>query len=321
MSGQVDFFDDRPARGKVAAAPVSDEVRSLAGHLPHGVRFGTSTWSFPGWQGLVYGGDYDETKLSREGLSAYAHHPLLRSVGVDRSYYRPLDDKTLLRMASAVPTDFKFLLKAHAALMLPKSARRPDYLAGVSDVFLDSTYASRNVIEPALRQLGEKLGVILFQFSPLGDRVLRYRKELLERLEVFLAALPSEAQYAVEWRDATLLGPDLADVLARCKVAHGYAGHPRMPQIDEQVSFDRGEGPLVIRWLLRRDRVYEDARMTYAPFDRLLEPDADSRRGILSLLHGAVGQGREAIVIVNNKAEGSAPLSVLQLAREWSSVG
>ncbi|MEY3337111.1 MAG: hypothetical protein RL245_103, partial [Pseudomonadota bacterium] len=70
MSGQVDFFDDRPARGKVAAAPVSDEVRSLAGHLPHGVRFGTSTWSFPGWQGLVYGGDYDETKLSREGLSA-----------------------------------------------------------------------------------------------------------------------------------------------------------------------------------------------------------------------------------------------------------
>jgi uncharacterized protein YecE (DUF72 family) len=319
LSGQVDFFDDRPARGKVAAAPVSDEVRTLAGRLPHGVRFGTSTWSFPGWQGIVYGGDYDETKLSREGLSAYAHHPLLRSVGVDRSYYRPLDDKTLLRMASAVPTDFKFLIKAHAALMLPKSARRPDYLAGVSDVFLDSTYASRNVIEPALRQLGEKLGVILFQFSPLGD--LRYRKELLERLESFLTALPSEAQYAVEWRDATLLGPDLADVLARCKVAHGYAGHPRMPQIDEQVSFDRGEGPLVIRWLLRRDRVYEDARMTYAPFDRLLEPDADSRRGILSLLHGAVGQGREAIVIVNNKAEGSAPLSVLQLAREWSSVG
>jgi uncharacterized protein YecE (DUF72 family) len=321
LSGQVDFFDDRPARGKVAAAPVSDEVRSLAGHLPHGVRFGTSTWSFPGWQGLVYGGDYDETKLSREGLSAYAHHPLLRSVGVDRSYYRPLDDKTLQRMADAVPADFKFLIKAYAALMLPKSARRPDYLVGVPDVFLDSTYASRNVIEPALRQLGEKLGVILFQFSPLGDRVLRYRKELLERLEVFLAALPSEAQYAVEWRDATLLGPDLADVLARCKVAHGYAGHPRMPQIDEQVSFDRGEGPLVIRWLLRRDRVYEDARMTYAPFDRLLEPDADSRRGILSLLHGAVGQGREAIVIVNNKAEGSAPLSVLQLAREWSSVG
>jgi hypothetical protein len=53
----------------------------------------------------------------------------------------------------------------------------------------------------------------------------------------------------------------------------------------------------------------------------LVEPDLEARRRILSLLRGVVGQGREAIVIVNNKAEGSAPLSVLQLAREWSVVG
>lgn len=321
MSGQVDFFDDRPARGKVAAAPVDDEVQLLASKIPSGVRFGTSTWSFSGWQGIVYGGEYDETKLSREGLSAYARHPLLRSVGVDRSYYRPLDDKTLQRMADAVGDDFRFLIKAHAALMLPKSARRPEYLLGVPDVFLDTAYATRNVIEPALRLLGDKLGVILFQFSPLGDRVLRYRRELLERLDAFLSALPKEARYAVEWRDAAMLGPDLTEFLARHKVAYGFAAHPRMPSIDQQAIVDTGEGPLVIRWLLRRDRAYEEARATYAPFDRLVEPDSESRRRILSLLRDAVGQGREALVIVNNKAEGSAPLSVLQLAREWSVVG
>ncbi len=285
------------------------------------MRFGTSTWSFSGWQGIVYGGEYDETKLSREGLSAYARHPLLRSVGVDRSYYRPLDDKTLQRMADAVGDDFRFLIKAHAALMLPKSARRPEYLLGVPDIFLDTAYATRNVIEPALRLLGDKLGVILFQFSPLGDRVLRYRRELLARLDAFLSALPKEARYAVEWRDTAMLGPDLAELLARHKVAYGFAAHPRMPSIDEQAIVDTGEGPLVIRWLLRRDRAYEEARATYAPFDRLVEPDSESRRRILSLLRDAVGKGREALVIVNNKAEGSAPLSVLQLAREWSVVG
>jgi hypothetical protein len=118
-----------------------------------------------------------------------------------------------------------------------------------------------------------------------------------------------------------MLGPDLAEILARHKVAHGFAAHPRMPNVDEQAIFDAGEGPMVIRWLLRRDRAYEEARATYAPFDRLVEPDAESRRRILSLLRGAVGQGREALVIVNNKAEGSAPLSVQQLAREWSAVG
>jgi uncharacterized protein YecE (DUF72 family) len=177
------------------------------------------------------------------------------------------------------------------------------------------------VVEPALRILGDKLGVILFQFSPLGDRVLRYRRELLERLEDFLSALPKEARYAVEWRDAAMLGADLADVLARCKIAHGYAAHPRMPNVDEQAAFDTGEGPMVIRWLLRRDRAYEEARASYAPFDRLVEPDTESRHRIASRLRHAMGQGREAIVIVNNKAEGSAPLSVLQLAREWPVVG
>jgi len=321
LSEQVDFFGDQPAHGKVVAAPLDDDVRLLASKIPSGLRFGTSTWSFSGWQGLVYGGEYEETKLSRDGLAAYARHPLLRSVGVDRSYYRPLDDKTLQRMADAVGDEFRFLMKAHAALMLPKSARRPEYLLGVPDVFLDAAYASRNVIEPALRLLGDKLGVILFQFSPLGDRVLRYRNELLERLEAFLSALPKEVRYAVEWRDAAMLGLDLADLLARHKVSYGFAAHPRMPNVDEQSSFDTGEGPMVIRWLLRRDRAYDEARATYAPFDRLVEPDSESRHRILSLLRGAEGQGREALVIVNNKAEGSAPLSVLQLAREWSAVG
>jgi len=321
LSGQVDFFGEKPARGEVAEATVNNEVLALASKIPAAVRFGTSTWSFPGWQGIVYGGDYDEMKLSREGLAAYARHPLLRSVGVDHSYYRPLDDKTLQRMAEAVGDDFRYLIKAYAALMLPKSAYRPEYLRGVPDVFLDSVYASCNVIEPALRLLGGKLGVILFQFSPLGDRVLRYRRELLERLDTFLSALPKEARYAVEWRDAAMLGPDLAELLARHQVAHGFAAHPRMPMVDEQAAFDTGEDPLVIRWLLRRDRTYEEARATYAPFDRLVEPDTESRHRILSLLRRAVGQGREAIVIVNNKAEGSAPLSVLQLAREWPTVG
>jgi hypothetical protein len=94
-----------------------------------------------------------------------------------------------------------------------------------------------------------------------------------------------------------------------------------MPNVDEQAVFDTGEGPMVIRWLLRRDRAYEEARASYAPFDRLVEPDTESRHRIASRLRHAMGQGREAIVIVNNKAEGSAPLSVLQLAREWPVVG
>jgi hypothetical protein len=74
-------------------------------------------------------------------------------------------------------------------------------------------------------------------------------------------------------------------------------------------------GPLVIRWLLRRNRGYDEARDRYGPFDRLAEPDPDTRNAVAALVAEALAQGREVFVIVNNKAEGSSPLSVIELAR------
>ena len=312
----------RVAKGGVAPQPVDPALVGVAARLPATVRFGTSTWSFPGWAGIVYGGEHDEAKLARDGLAAYASHPLLRAVGVDRSFYAPLGATTLERMAAAVPGDFRFLLKAHAALTTPKSARRPAFLQGAPEAFLDADYATRVVVDPARRLLGEKLGVVLFQFSPLGERVLRHRALLLERLGAFLAALPRGVAYACEWRDATMLGPDYHAMLAAAGAVHGFAAHPRLPPVDGQGAATGMEGaaagPLVIRWLLRGDRGYDEARAEYAPFDKLCDPDPAVRGRIAALLSGAAAQGREAMLIVNNKAEGSAPLSIAALARQMT---
>lgn len=308
---------------RVAAATSALEYTSLAAQLPARLRMGTSTWSFSGWHGLVYADEYDESTLARSGLSAYSAHPLLRSVGVDRSYYRPLDTDTMSRLRKAVSADFRFLLKAHAALMLPKSARRPVYLEGVPDVFLDADYAIRHVIDPARRVLGETLGVVLFQFSPLGSRVLGYRRELLQRLYEFLRALPVGVNYAIEWRDPEMLGPDYQQMLRACGAVHGHAQHPRMPPVDaqgeslaEQVS--SSSGPLVIRWLLAPGRSHEAAKAAYAPFDQLVDPDPTARQNIVGLARRALAAGRDVTIIVNNKAEGSAPKSIVELAREFA---
>ena len=60
------------------------EAAGLAARLPVGVRFGTSSWSFPGWKGLVYSRRTTTAMLAREGLVEYARHPLLKTVGIDR---------------------------------------------------------------------------------------------------------------------------------------------------------------------------------------------------------------------------------------------
>lgn len=310
-----------PSRAGVSPAAADEGCRALADRLPPGVRLGTSSWSFPGWRDLVYGGDHTEAALARDGLRAYARHPLLGAVGVDRGFYAPVAEDVLRRYAESVAPDFRFLLKAHAALTTPKSARRPPYLAGVPDLFLDAEHAIRAVVDPARRALGDKLGVVLFQFPPMPPPVWLRRALLLERLHGFLRALPTGPLYALEWRDAEILGADYGDMLETAGAVHAPCAHPRMPPVDAQ-GVDPARVPaLVIRWLLGHGRGYEEARAAYAPFDRLLEPDPEVRARILGLLSAATRAGREATVIVNNKAEGSAPLSVVELARGLAARG
>ena len=58
---------DRSPHG-VAPAAVADELRALAARLPTTLHLGTSSWSFPGWAGIVYDGAASTTALARRGL-------------------------------------------------------------------------------------------------------------------------------------------------------------------------------------------------------------------------------------------------------------
>ena len=40
--------------GQAALEERFQGLRSLAGSLPRSLRMGTSSWSFPGWRGIVY---------------------------------------------------------------------------------------------------------------------------------------------------------------------------------------------------------------------------------------------------------------------------
>ena len=73
---------------------------------------GTSSWSFPGWEGLIYDRATSESNLSRKGLIAYAQHPLLNAVGIDRGFYAPVSRSQFETYASQVSDGFRFLVKA-----------------------------------------------------------------------------------------------------------------------------------------------------------------------------------------------------------------
>ncbi|MCI0571940.1 MAG: DUF72 domain-containing protein [Myxococcaceae bacterium] len=327
-TSQLDLFGSAPdsrtsnrRKDPVLPAPVREDERALAARLPASVRMGTSSWSFPGWTGLVWARDYPSARLAQEGLTAYAERPLLRAVGVDRTFYAPVPADALRAYADAVPEDFRFVVKAHDACTVARFPAHPRYgaLAGQDNPrFLDAAYAAEAVVAPYVEGLGEKGGVLVFQFPPQSLSALGGAEDFPRRLHGFLSALPRGPLYAVEVRNAALLTPAYAAAMRTVGACHALAGWPGMPSVAEQAERCRVlEGTaVVVRWMLNPHMGldYEEAKDRYAPFARLVDEDSSTRDDLARLCAGAARRAIPVYVTVNNKAEGSAPLSVERLA-------
>ncbi len=310
--------------------PQPDDVIALAQQLSPHIHLGTSSWSFPGWQGLVWAGAHSEAVLARDGLAAYARHPLLRTASIDRSFYRPLTANQYAVYAAQVPADFRFMVKAPA--LITDAVLRDAHGRGLqpNPAFLDASLATEEFIQPALQGLGDKIGALVFEISPLPPAFRRDMPALIDRLGRMLAALPAlqptapEGVIAVEVRDPDWLSPQTAprlrDALRASHARYCLGLHPRLPPLDAQLPLLRAmwPGPLVCRWNLNRRHGalgYEAAKSTYAPFNRLVDPDPATRSTLARVIRATAAAGQPVYVSINNKAEGSAPLSVLALAQ------
>ncbi|HUQ06408.1 MAG TPA: DUF72 domain-containing protein [Kofleriaceae bacterium] len=320
--------DRNEPKGAVHAASVDDELRAVAARMPPNVYLGTSSWSFPGWSGIVYGDTHSEQQLARRGLPAYAAHPLFATVGLDRTFYNPVSVEVMADYAASVPAHFRFLVKAHEALTLaryPMHARYGAQRGQTNALYLDVAWARDQVVAPFVDGLRDKAGVLLFQMSPAPAEVLAgsgtkeksAARRFAERMYRFLRDLPKGPRYAVEIRTPELITPDLAGCLRATGVAPCFASMPGLPPVEAQASLlgDTGAPVFAARWLLAHHRDYDGARAAYEPFNRLVEPDRVTRGALVELIKRALATGVPVYVIVNNKAEGSSPLSVAALAR------
>jgi uncharacterized protein YecE (DUF72 family) len=323
--GQLGLFEAADAPMAEPAA-VPDALRRCAAALPADFRLGTSSWAFPGWAGQVWARDYPEALLARHGLGAYASHPLLRTVSLDRSYYAPLSAGQYAGYAAQVPDGFRFVVKAPAELTSPV-LQRPSALTGRRDNrrFLDPEVARRILVEPVRAGLGAKLGLVLLQIPPMPPDWVRDPEPFAERLAGLLQSLPPSLPRAVELRNAELLCAPVFEALERSGTLFCYTVHPRAPSIDVQHACLPAElaarGPLVLRWNLRPSETYAGAKARFAPFTHLQAEDRENRPSILALCRRALAAGRPAYVIANKNAEGCAPAPLFRLAEELAAIG
>lgn len=314
MRGQLSLFTSEDETSEVEL-PGRARDRELSRAIPSGVHFGTSSWTFPGWCGLVYRGKPSERDLVARGLEEYARHPLFGTVGIDSSYYRPLAETTLARYAEQLPAGFPCVMKAWSELTTLT-------LRGSSDAnprFLDADSCERDVLK-SLEFLGDHVGPLVFEFAPMHVKSRPGAASFAMLLDRFLGRLSREFKYAVELRNRYLFTPAYLEVLHKHGVAHVLNFWEQMPTIGEQL---RADGVLaadhtVCRLLIPPKQRYAARKLELAPFDQLRDPQPVMRRDVLDLMGLAVAQKKALFVVVNNKAEGCSPLTIRAIVEEWA---
>ncbi len=298
--------------------PTLDELTDLAARLPDVARFGTSTWTYPGWRGLVYHRDYPKTGASAAMLEEYARFPLFRTVGIDSSFYAPATPTLLQNYARALPPGFVCVSKVwdritvqtfpRARYKAEGGERNPDFLN--PELFVNE------VLRPYREGLGDHLGPFVFEFQTIARAERLTGQAFADRLDAFFTSLPRDAEYAVEVRNREFLVPPYFAVLREHNVAHVYNSWTRMPPIGDQLDLPGGfSAPFTVaRVLLRPGRTYSEAVDAFAPYDRIREQNPGLRQDVARLIRQAAELRIPAYVLVNNRAEGSAPLTIAAIA-------
>lgn len=300
--------------------PARDEVERLAGQLSPLIRFGTSSWTYPGWTGLVYDREYPASGATARMLGEYAQWPLFRTVGIDSFFYRPASKRTLEGYAAELPEGFLCVSKVWERITAHTFAnpRERDRHGQRNPDWLNADLFANEVVGPMTEVFIDHIGPLVLEFQAIAKKEKLSGEEFAAHLDRFFSAVPRGVPYAVEIRNAEYLCPAYFAVLRTHGVGHVFNAWTRMPRIGEQfLLHDAITAPfLVARALLRTGRTYSAAVDAFAPYDHVQDENPELRADLAALAKAALEMRVPAYLIVNNRAEGCAPLTIAAVARQ-----
>ncbi|HMK39345.1 MAG TPA: DUF72 domain-containing protein [Bacteroidota bacterium] len=310
------LFDDAPesaARTPPESPYVTRNRDRLHRWASKGIYFGSSSWKYPGWQGLVYNRAYPSKKaFERECLTEYSD--LFPTVCADFALYDFPDSHQMRIIHESTADDFKLSLKVTDRITVKRYPNLPRHGANAgreNPDFLNLELFEDAFLRP-VETLRKKRGVIIFEFSAFYPNSGVTYEKFLRLMDDFLARLPKEFSYAVEIRNKEYLTSDYLTMLADRGVAHVLNSWTKMPPIIEQIQLG---GVLsakfsVARALLRPGRTYQEAVEMFQPYDAIKEENPEIRLGLAESARRCIAEGKHLYAYVNNRAEGNSPKTI-----------
>jgi uncharacterized protein YecE (DUF72 family) len=157
---------------------------------------GTSGFAYSSWRGSFY----PRRLKPAEMLGFYAQR--LATVEVNTTFYRTQPEEVVAGWVRAVPTNFRFAVKAHRRIT--HNRRMPNLEEAIRVLALEAN------------GFGDRLGPVLFQLPPTAP----FDEGRIERIA---ALLPGHWRVAYQFRHRSWHAPEVADMLERMGAAlvHG----------------------------------------------------------------------------------------------------
>ena len=310
------LFDEPGAFDRAALAA------RLLSYASEGIYIGGSSWKYEGWLGQIYTrgryltrGRFSRRVFDADCLREYAE--TFPTVCGDFAFYQFPVEEFWQKLFHQVPDGFRFAFKVPEPItckVFPSHSRYGAQAGQANPVFLDGNALREKFLQP-LAPHSAKTAVLIFEFGAFGRRSFASLPEFLDRLDPFLAALPSEFRYAVEIRNPEFLDKDYFACLRAHRVAHVYNAWSKMPELRYQMAIPDSTTAdfLVCRALLRHGRSYEDAVTLFAPYREIQDPNPEARDSMRILIGRAREDKRMLLLFVNNRLEGNAPMTILSL--------
>ena len=180
---------------------------------------GTVGFSYKDWDGVFY-------PAGTQPRSYLAHYSkVFNAVEVDSTFYGTPPKDRVQRWAATVPPDFKFCVK---------TPRQITHDLGLMTSAID---AMADFLE-TISLFGDKLGAVLIQLPP------NFTLAQADTVDTFLAKLPKDYQYAIEFRHESWYTDDVVRLLENygvCWVSIDYLDLPK--RVTPTTNF------LYMRWL------------------------------------------------------------------------
>jgi uncharacterized protein YecE (DUF72 family) len=243
------------------------------------IRFGTCSWKYGSWQGIIY-----SEKAKENYLLEYAQsYPTVEIdqwfwslFGVDKVSL-PLE-RVVIEYTKSVPDDFKFTIKIPNSVTLTHFYRKSKTAPLEPNPYFFSVDLFQQFIE-TLQPMFTKIGVLMFQ-------------------------------YALEIRNPNFLRQSYFNFLNERKLGHVFLQGYFMPPIAtiytrywnqiRDISVIRLHGP-------DRSDIEEKSKGIW---NRILEPKTDELSEITRIIRELNEKNLDVYVNVNNHYEGSAPLTI-----------